>query len=73
MKFVEINGATLLKLVGEEEIPGLRGAGVTDQSQVRINPQGDIEILQRGEWSIIGGLIGDYASRIHKLTGRDWT
>lgn len=73
MKFVEINGATLLKLVGDEEIPGLRDAGVTDESHVRINPQGDIEILQRGEWSIIGGLIGDYANRIRHLTGLDWS
>jgi hypothetical protein len=44
MKFVEINGATLLKLAGEDEIVGLRAAGVTDHSQIRINPQGDIEI-----------------------------
>lgn len=72
MKFVEINGATLLKLAGEDEIAGLRSAGVTDESQVRINPQGDIEIRQRGEWSIIGGLIGDYANRIRHLTGLDW-
>lgn len=73
MKFVEISGATLLELAAEEEIAGLRAAGVTEQSKVRINPQGDIEIHQNGGWSIIGGLLGDYESRIRKLTGLDWS
>jgi hypothetical protein len=72
MKFVEIDGATLLKIAGEDEIDGLRAAGVTDHSHVRINPQGDIEIQQRGQWSVIGGLLGDYANRIRHLTGLDW-
>ncbi len=73
MKFVEITGATLLKLTDSNEIPQLRAAGVTDKSKIRINPQGDIEILQRGGWTVIGGLLGDYANRIKKLTGLDWT
>ncbi len=73
MKFVEINGATLLKLANDEEIPGLREAGVTDESEIRINQQGDIEVLQQGEWAIIGGLLGDFQSRIRKLTGLDWS
>lgn len=73
MKFVEITGATLLQLADEDQIDGLRAAGVTEQSKIRINPQGDIEIHQQGGWSIIGGLIGDYANRIRKLTGLDWS
>ena len=73
MKFVEMSGATLLKVAGEDELAGLRSAGVTDESQVRVNPQGDIEVFSRGEWTIIGGLIGDYASRIRHLTGQDWS
>lgn len=73
MKFIEMNGATLLKVAGKDELAGLRSAGVTDDSQVRINPQGDIEVLERGEWTIIGGLIGDYANRIRHLTGQDWS
>ncbi len=73
MKFVEIDGATLLKLAGEEELAGLKSAGVTAHSQVRINPQGDVEVLERGEWSIIGGLLGDYANRIRHMTGLDWS
>lgn len=73
MKFVEMNGATLLKLAGEDELAGLQAAGVTRDSEIRVNPQGDIEIWQRDEWRIIGGLIGDYATRIRQLTGQDWS
>ena len=73
MKFVEITGATLLKLTDSNEVPQLRAAGVTDESKIRINPQGDIEILQLGGWTVIGGLLGDYANRIKKLTGLDWS
>jgi ribosome biogenesis SPOUT family RNA methylase Rps3 len=72
MKFVEITGATLLKLTDSNEVPQLRAAGVTDESKIRINPQGDIELQKRGSWIVIGGLLGDYASRIRKLTGQDW-
>jgi hypothetical protein len=70
MKFVEISGAVLLKLAEPQEVPQLRAAGVTDESKIRINPQGDIEILLDGTWGVIGGLLGDYESRIKKLTGR---
>ena len=73
MKFVEITGATLLELADSDQIDGLRAAGVSEQSTIRINPQGDIEIHQKEGWSIIGGLLGDYANRIRKLTGLDWT
>ncbi len=72
MNFVEIDGAMLLQLVSEEEIADLRSAGVQDESQIRINPQGDIEIRRGGHWSIIGGILGDYANRIRRLTGKDW-
>jgi hypothetical protein len=72
MKFVEINGATLLKLTDSDEIQQLRAAGVTDDSEIRINPQGDIELRQRGSWVVIGGLLGDFAARIRKLTGMGW-
>ncbi len=73
MKFVEISGAVLLQLANEDETAGLRAAGITDSSQVRVNRQGDIEVLQNGSWSVIGGLLGDYQGRLKKLTGIDWT
>ncbi len=69
MKFVEISGAVLLKMAEPEEIPQLRAAGVADNSKIRINPQGDIELLEHGAWGVIGGLLGDFESRIKRLTG----
>ena len=72
-QFVEIPGSVLLNLANSGELPDLRAAGVTEQSQIRINPQGDIEMFQGGNWAIIGGLLGDYESRIKRLTGLDWS
>ena len=51
MKFVEISGATLLKLASAEETTDLRAAGVTETSEIRINQQGDIEMRQDGGWA----------------------
>jgi hypothetical protein len=72
MKFVQITGAELLQLATTDEIPELRAAGVKEDSQVRINPQGDIEVRQHGAWSVIGGLLGDFPARIKRITGKDW-
>lgn len=73
MKFVEITGAVLLKLADAEQVPALRAAGVTNDCKVRINRQGDVEIFEEGDWSIVGGLLGDYQARIEKLTGLGWS
>ena len=73
MKFVQISGASLLQLAESQEVSDLRAAGVQDESEVRINQQGDVEVLQNGAWSIIGGLLGDYQARIKRLTGLDWS
>jgi hypothetical protein len=59
MQFIEMSGKTLLAIVSEDEMEGLRKAGIHDHSLVRVNPQGDIEIRKRSEWGIIGGLLGD--------------
>ena len=72
MQFVEISGATLFELADADQAPQLRAAGVTDDTKIRINPQGDIEMLKRASWAVIGGLLGDYQSRIKRLTGLDW-
>jgi hypothetical protein len=72
MQFIEMSGKTLLAIVSEDESEGLRKAGIHDQSLVRVNPQGDIEIRKRSEWGIIGGLLGDYEAKIKKATGLDW-
>ena len=72
MKFVEMSGKTLLKLVNKDELEGLKAAGVTDHCLIRINPQGDIEIRQKSGWEIIGGLIGEFENRVRKATGLEW-
>jgi hypothetical protein len=73
MQFVEITSAVLMKLADADEAPQLRAAGVKEDSKIRINPQGDIEMMQRGSWRVIGGLLGDYKGRIKKLTGLGWS
>jgi hypothetical protein len=73
MKFVHVRGEELFQLVDAREATELKTAGVVADSEIRINRQGDIEVLQNGNWSIIGGLLGDYESRIRRITGQDWT
>ena len=63
MQFIEMSGATLLELADEDQVPQLREAGVSDTVRIRINPQGDVEMLKGSHWSVIGGLLGDYAHR----------
>ena len=74
MKFVELTGKTLFALIREDEMqPGeLEKAGVAQDSVVRINEQGDIELRRPDQWDVIGGLLGDFASRIKRETGMDW-
>ncbi len=74
MQFIEMSGKTLCHLVNPEEFDpdALRAAGVTDESLVRVNLQGDIELRKTKEWEVIGGLIGDFADRIRKGTDLDW-
>ncbi|HEY1067486.1 MAG TPA: hypothetical protein VGE52_15295 [Pirellulales bacterium] len=74
MDFIEMSGAKLLSLLNEDEYQPdeLRKAGVTDNSKVRINRQGDIEVLSGGEWEVVGGLIGDFLHRIEERTGLSW-
>jgi hypothetical protein len=72
MKFIEMSGKTLLKLVNDQEIHALRHAGISEHSLVRVNPQGDVEVRHHAEWSIIGGLLGDFEARVKRTTGLDW-
>jgi hypothetical protein len=74
MKFVELTGKILVSIIREDEMEPeeLRKIGVTDDSVVRINEQGDIELRRADGWDVIGGLIGDFRSRIKKNTGMNW-
>jgi hypothetical protein len=74
MKFIELSGKTLLRVVrGEGPSPeDLSHVGMTDESILRVNPQGDIELRRHDRWDLIGGLLGDFQSRLRIETGLDW-
>ncbi len=73
-QFIEMWGWQLLRIVGDggptpEE---LAAVGLTEDSMVRVNRQGDIELRRRDRWDLIGGLLGDFEERVRKATGLDW-
>lgn len=72
MKFIEMTGATLESMLSEKELQELSGAGVNDNSIVRINQHGDIEVRREVKWDVIGGLLGNFEDRIKKQTGFEW-
>lgn len=74
MKFIEMTGRTLHSVVndGEMKPENLAKLGVTDDSLIRVNQQGDIEIRRKAGWDVIGGLIGEFETRLKKKTGLEW-
>ena len=73
-QFIEMLGKTLFRMLTEGE-PGpseLAEVGVDEQSIVRVNRQGDIELRRKDRWDLIGGLLGDFESRVREETGLDW-
>jgi hypothetical protein len=74
MQFIEMSGKTLRRVLREDEMPAasLAEIGVTDESVIRVNRQGDIELRRPDTWDVIGGLLGNYEERIKKQTGFEW-
>ena len=74
MQFIEMTGRTLMKVVSEGEISPqqLKASGVTEDSLVRVNRQGDIELRRPHRWDVIGGLLGEFDGRLKHKTGLDW-
>jgi hypothetical protein len=74
MQFIEMSGRTLFELAKEEgpSPEELAAVGVENSSVVRINRQGDIEIRRVHGWDLIGGLLGDFDTRVRHQTGLDW-
>lgn len=74
MAFIEMTGTTLQRIVQDDELHegDLEATGVKDQTIVRINQQGDIEVRRESGWDVIGGLLGDFAARVKGETGLDW-
>ncbi|MBI2481265.1 MAG: hypothetical protein HYV60_22285 [Planctomycetia bacterium] len=74
MRFMEMTGKTLSQIVDNDELNhnNLEAAGVDDDTIVRINEHGDIEVRRPARWDVIGGLLGDYVDRVKVKTGLDW-
>lgn len=72
--FIELTGATLMRVTTEHEISPaeLAQIGVTPESIVRVNRQGDIELRRARGWDVIGGLLGNFEERLRRETGLDW-
>jgi len=73
-QFIEMTGKTLMRVIKEDEISPeqLRASGVTEESLIRVNPQGDIEVRRKDSWDVIGGLLGEFIGRVRHDTGLDW-
>src|SRR5688500_14701003 len=74
MKFIEMTGKSLRVLIAQDElhVDDLESTGVKDDTIVRVNQQGDIEIRRHDRWDVIGGLLGNFESRMKDETGLDW-
>jgi len=74
MKFIEMSGKALFSVIENEGFSedDLRAAGVTEDSIIRVNQQGDIEVRRKSGWDVIGGLLGDFEHRLQKCTGLNW-
>jgi hypothetical protein len=68
-----MTGATLRRAMHEDELGDeLEKAHVSDDTIVRINRQGDIEVRRAKGWEVVGGLLGGFEERIRHETGLDW-
>ncbi len=74
MRFIEMTGKTLASVINDGEIhdKDLAASGVFDDSIVRVNQHGDIEVRRPHKWDVIGGLLGDFENRLKDKTGFDW-
>ena len=74
MKFIEMTGKSLAVIVKDDElhVNDLPAAGVHDDTVVRVNQHGDIEVRLPHGWDVIGGLLGNFEERVRQETGMDW-
>ena len=74
MRFIEMTGKVLAAMLSDDEMQAsdLKTAGVSDETIVRVNEHGDIEVRRDSEWDVVGGLLGNYEARVRQATGRDW-
>lgn len=79
-EFIEMTGRTLFRctdnlsemLDGEPTPHGNTLSGITNESIVRINRQGDIEVRRPDGWELVGGLLGEFEQKVREITGFNW-
>ena len=74
MSFIEMTGSALERIVADDELHhgDLAAAGVLEDTIVRVNREGDIEVRRPSGWDVIGGLLGEFDERVRRETGLDW-
>ncbi|MEM8945257.1 MAG: hypothetical protein AAGD11_08745 [Planctomycetota bacterium] len=74
MEYIEMTGKQLVAVMEQDELNAfqLQSSGVEDDTIVRVNRQGDLEIRQPDGWDVVGGLIGDFDERVSVATGLNW-
>ena len=74
MIFIEMTGHALMSMIEPDEVSPekLQQAGLTDTCLVRVNEQGDVEVRRHDSWDLIGGLLGGFAQRAERASGRTW-
>ncbi len=74
MEFIEFTGRTLQRILDQEHeiLQRLDELGVTQDSVLRVNRQGDIELRRAHRWDVIGGLLGQFEEKVREATGLDW-
>ncbi len=74
MKFIEMTGKRLKLVIADDEthLHDLEAIGIHDDTVVRVNQQGDIEVRRPDRWDVVGGLLGNYEQRMRKQLGLEW-
>ena len=79
-EFIEMTGKTLFRCTDNlsemlDGVPAPYGnllSGISDESIVRINRQGDIEVRRPDGWELVGGLLGEFEQKVCEITGLYW-
>ena len=69
-----MTGKTLVRLIDLTglSIEDLRKAGVTDETLIRVNRLGDLEMRKPQKWDVVGGLLGEFEHKLRHETGFNW-
>ena len=69
-----MTGKQLFAVMQQDELNAsqIEASGIGDETIVRVNRQGDLEVRRPDGWEILGGLLGDYEQRVVQETGLNW-